>query len=146
MTLIKWTPSLFEQLNDMDEMFKEFSPLSPTVSSAYPALDIYQDDKYVYVEAQLAGVDPANVSVSIENDILTIAGTVERKTEVDEQHYYRKEIRSGGFKRSVALPASVASDKAEAEFENGVLTVTTPKHAAKQKNTIAIKVSKNTKQ
>lgn len=140
--MIKWTPSLFEQFNEFDDVFKALAPLSNNPTGMYPAVDIYQDDKHVIVEAQLAGIDAKDVEVSIENDVLTLEGKVEKKTEVDEQHYYRKEIRSGSFHRAVALPSSVEGDKAVAEYDQGVLKVTIPKQTQKEKRAIKITVNK----
>ena len=55
-----------------------------------PAVDVWQDNNNVYIESPLAGIDPKNVSVSVENDVLTIEGKSEKKSEVDEKNYYRK--------------------------------------------------------
>jgi len=142
MPLVKWTPSFFDQFNQFDEIFKELAPLSNMAVGLYPALDIYQDDKNVIVEAQLAGVDPEKVELSIDNDVLTLEGIVEKKTEVDEKNYYRKEIKCGSFHRSVALPAAVQGDKAKAVYENGVLKITVPKEVKDRVKPIKIKVAK----
>ncbi len=141
MALIKWTPSFLEQLDDFDDIFNHMSPLSQNLPSVYPAIDIYQDDKNIVVEAQLAGVEPKNVELSVKSDVLILKGTIEKKTEIDEQNYYRKEIRSGSFNRSVALPAAVIADKAEALYENGVLKITIPKEKKEQEKEIKIKLA-----
>lgn len=103
-----------------------------------PALDVYEKDNVIIVEAPLPGVDAKDVQISIENDVLSIEGSMVKKTEIDEQEYYRKEVRSGSFHRAVALPTSVDGDKAEATYENGVLKITIPKSAAAQKKTIKV--------
>jgi HSP20 family protein len=105
-----------------------------------PALDVYQTDDDVVVETQLPGVDPTNVNISIENDVLTIEGSFEKKREVDEKNYYRKEIRSGSFHRSVALPTSVNGDKAKATYDKGVLKVTVPKEERAKPKTVKVEV------
>lgn len=92
-----------------------------------PAVDVYQDKDNVYVETPLPGIDPSKVEISIENDILSISGGSEKKTEVDEKDYYRKEVRYGSFHRSVALPSAVDTDGANAEYENGILKIRIPK-------------------
>ncbi len=142
MPLIKWTPSLFDQFDQFDQFFKDLSPLANVPLGLYPALDIYQDDKNVIVEAQLAGVDPDKVELGIDNDILTLEGIIEKKTEIDEKNYYRKEIKSGSFHRAVALPAAVQADKAKAVYENGVLKITIPKEVKDRVKPIKIKVAK----
>lgn len=107
-----------------------------------PAIDVYQTKENVVVETPLAGVDPDRVNISIENDILTIEGSMEKKTEVDEKDYYRKEVRSGSFHRSVALPVAVNGDKAQATFDKGMLRVTIPKAEHAKPKTIKVNVVK----
>lgn len=145
MPLIQWTPSLLEKMDEFDDMFRKLGPLSTDVVTTYPALDIYQDETHVIVEAQLAGVDPEAVDVSIDNDVLTIKGSIEKQTEVDEAHYYRKEIRKGNFARSVALPAAVMPDVAEADFDQGVLRIRIPKEIQKKSTPVKINVTKKSK-
>lgn len=122
MTLIKWTP-LFEQ--EMDKFFDDWK--APVMKGFTPAIDVYETADAVVVETALAGVSPSHVEVAIENDILTIKGEVKRESEVDEKNYYRREIRTGSFFRSVALPTHVVGDKAEAKAEGGILKITVPK-------------------
>lgn len=138
MPLIKWTPSLFEEFNDLENVFRDISPLGS--AGLYPALDIYQDEKNVIVEAQLAGIEPQDVELSVANDVLTLEGKVEKKTEVDEKNYYRKEIKCGSFHRSVALPAAVLGEQAQAVYEHGVLKITIPKELKQKTTPIKIKV------
>jgi HSP20 family protein len=88
---------------------------------------MYQTDKDVVVKATLPGVDAEDVDISISGDLLTIKGEHSEEEEVDEGDYIHRERRIGTFSRSVALPVSVDSNKAEAVFDKGVLTVTLPK-------------------
>src|SRR3989338_11485194 len=100
MPIIKWRP-MFDPFMDMDKFFEDM----PMASAGFvPALDVYQDADNVIIETPLPGVDPKDVNISVENDVLTIEGSSEKKSEVDEKNYYRKEIRSGSFHRAVALP------------------------------------------
>ena len=69
------------------------------------------------------------VDISIENNVLCLKGESEKKSEVDDKNYYRKEIRRGSFYRSIALPAKVDSDKAVATNEGGMLKIVIPKAA-----------------
>ncbi len=124
-------------MDPFDEMDRILTPVWPSqpLGSFVPSLDIYQDQDNVVVEAPLAGIKPEDVSLSITNDVLTIEGSSQKKTEVDEKNYYRKEVRAGSFHRSVALPVSVNGSAAKAEYENGVLKVIIPKEEkAKAKN------------
>lgn len=99
---------------------------------------MYEDKDNVIVEAQLAGMDPKNVDVSIENDVLTIKGKSEKKNEVDDKDYYKKEIVRGSFYRNVPMPTSVDGDNAKAEYEEGVLKISVPKVEEKRSHKIEI--------
>ena len=142
--LIKWNPFL-DSFEDMDKFFSEFAPQTRSMrdSGFIPAVDMYEDKDNVIVEAQLAGIDPEMVDISIENDVLCIKGESEKKQEVEDKNYYRKEIKRGSFYRSVPLPTHVVGDKASAVAEDGVLKVSIPK-AGKQ-GAKSIKIEKKKK-
>lgn len=141
MALIKWTPFL-EPFEDMDKMFSEMMPALRGTHGFVPAIDMYEDKDNVIVETQLAGIDPEKVSIAIENDVLTIKGESEKKSEVEDKNYYRKEIRRGGFYRSVPLPTHVTGDKASAVAEDGVLKISIPKAPVAKPKTIKIETKK----
>lgn len=130
------TPNMINMPSSITDMFEGFPTMMTNNFS--PALDVYEKDNVIIVEVPLPGVDAKDVQISIENDVLSIEGSMVKKTEIDEQEYYRKEVRSGSFHRAVALPTSVDGDKAEATYENGVLKITIPKSAAAQKKTIKV--------
>ncbi|HPI67116.1 MAG TPA: Hsp20/alpha crystallin family protein [bacterium] len=139
MSLIKWTPLSIDPLFDDMDRFLDW----PTHRHAFvPAVDVWQDKDNVYVSCPLAGYDPKNINVAVENDVLTIEGREESKSEVDEKNYYRKEVRFGSFHRAVALPAAVDNDKVEAEFENGVLKVTLAKEERVKPKSVEVKIRK----
>lgn len=144
MSLIKWTPSIFEPFDDMDKFFDDFHSGVSKKGDFTPAIDIYENKNNVIVETQLAGIDPEDVTISIENDIITISGKSEKKQEVEEKDYYRKEIRRGSFYRSFPLPTAVIDTKASAETHDGVLKITIPKAPAEKKKTVKITAKKST--
>lgn len=138
MALIKWTP--FPFVDPFDEMEKNFDTWPNFAQNFTPAIDVYQDKDNVIVEAPLAGIDPEKVDIAIENDVLTIKGENEKKSEVEDKNYYRKEVRWGNFYRAVQLPTRVSGDKAEASYDKGILKITIPKaEEAKPKN-IKVKI------
>ncbi len=120
-------------------------PASRGIKGFVPAMDVYQDKENVYVETALPGIDPEKVDISIENDVLAIKGSSEKKSEVDDKDYYRKEVQCGSFYRSVALPTHVIGDKAQAEFTDGMLKVKIPKAPEVKPKTIKVKVNKKKK-
>jgi HSP20 family protein len=139
MDLIRWTP-----FHDIDKFFDDdFFSLVPAVSkTARPSMDVYQTKDDVVAEVQLAGVDPKDVKVTIENDILTVRGEMKKEKETKEKDYYCKEIRSGSFVRSISLPVHVKGDKARAESKDGLLKITIPKAEKGASKQIPVKVKK----
>ncbi len=135
MAIIKYSPFL-------PEFDEEFFNLPSEMSKFTPAVDIYEDKNNLIVEAPLAGINPEKVNIEIEDNLLKISGQQEKKTEVDEKEYYRKEIRSGSFYRAIALPKAVDGDKAKAEFKDGILKVIVPKKEEARPKKITIKVEK----
>jgi len=130
--IISWSP-----MRDMDKFFEEGFWGGADFT---PAVDIYQDKDNVIVETPLAGIDPAKVDISIENDVLTILGRTEEKKEVKREDYYRKEVRDGSFSLSVILPMPVKANQAEASSEKGMLKITVPKAEEAKPKKIAVKV------
>lgn len=128
-------PPMFQDFNDM---FEDFSGNTSLTGNFSPAVDVYEKDNQVVVETPLPGIDAQNLKISIENDVLSIEGSSEKKSEIDEKNYYRKEVRYGSFHRAVALPCSVDGDKADADYKDGMLRVTIPKAAVAQKKTIKV--------
>ena len=139
MSLIKWSPFFNDSyFDDADKMFSDFSPTIRRNDGFMPAIDLYEDKNNVIVETQLAGIDPEKVDISIENDILSIKGESEKKTEVDEKNYYRKEIRRGSFYRSIPLPTRVLGEKASAIVDGGILKISMPKASDDKPKSIKI--------
>lgn len=137
--MIKWSP-FFEPFDGMDNMLEEMRAMTNRAPSGIiPPVDMYETKDAVVVEAPVAGIDPKNIEVSIDNGVLTIKGQSNRKTEVEEKDFYRKEIRQGTVFRQIALPASVQSEQAKADYENGVLKISLPK--VDQKKAISVKIN-----
>ncbi|OIO08226.1 molecular chaperone [Candidatus Falkowbacteria bacterium CG_4_10_14_0_2_um_filter_41_15] len=139
MSLIKWTPFLADSpFEGMDKMMSDLSSETASQMGFSPAVDIYEDKNNMIIETQLAGIDPAKVDISIANDVLTIKGEGEKKSEVEDKNYYRKEIRRGSFFRSIQLPTQVVGDKASAISADGVLKISVPKATLVKPKTIKI--------
>ncbi len=142
MALIKWTP-FFPEFEDMDKMMDSMLPAVRGHEFGFtPAIDMYEDKDNIVVETQLGGIDPEKVDIAIENNVLTIKGESEKKSEVEDKNYYRKEIRRGSFYRSVPLPVKVDGDKAMAVNEDGLLKITVPKAPEVKPKTIKIQNKK----
>ena len=126
----------FMPTNDLSRFFGE----DFLGADFFPAPDVYQDKDNVVAELSLPGVDPAKVDITIENDVLTVSGSSEDKQEVKREDYYRKEVRTGSFSRSVVLPMAVKGSDAQAHYDKGVLTITMPKEESVKPKKVTVSV------
>jgi HSP20 family protein len=92
-----------------------------------PAVDMFDDDDKIVIKAELPGMDKKEISVDIDNRVLTLSGERNYDNEVKEENYYRRERSTGRFKRAFNLPADVDADQIKADFKDGVLRVEIPK-------------------
>ena len=144
--IVRWEPfrELVSLREAMDRLFEESfvrpggGRLAPA-GMEIPAVDMYQTDDAVVVKSAIPGIKPEDIDISITGDTLTIRGETRVEEEVNEENYIRRERRYGSFCRSLALPLPVVTEKAEAEFENGVLTLTLPKAEEVKPKAIKIK-------
>jgi len=132
--------------NEMDRLWNRFLddwPLPAMFTKGWaPMADISETKDKLIVKAELPGLDPEDIKLSLSGNLLTIEGEKKKeKEEKDEQHYYLERY-SGAFHRSFRLPVEVREDKIEAKFDKGVLTVTLPKTAKTPKKEIKISKSK----
>jgi HSP20 family protein len=96
------------------------------------AIDVFVTDEAVVVRAPVAGVDPAQLSVSLHNDLITIRGSREEKFVNRNARFVVQECHWGAFSRSVVLPVEVEAGKTESVLEDGVLYVTLPRMTTRQ--------------
>jgi HSP20 family protein len=143
-----WRP--FESLRqEVDRLFEDFgggfwrSPFRSSFGvapfqrfeeriSALPAVDVSETDKAYEIVAELPGMDEKDVEVKVASGVLTIKGQKQDEKEEKQKDYYMRERSFGSFQRSFQVPDGVDSDKIEAKFKNGVLTVTLPKSTEAQ--------------
>ncbi len=146
MAIVRWGSNP-EEVSDFDRLRQEVNRLfnvfgSSTetfVSRVYPALNLTDDGNNFYVRAELPGVDPENLEISVVEGQLLIRG--ERKIEAEEQKagYHRRERESGFFRRTMTLPTRVDPGKVSADMRNGVLTVILPRSEEAKPRKISVK-------
>ena len=113
-----------------------------TITAAwYPACDVFEDKEAVKIVAELPGVRPEDVKISVENNLLTIRGEKKQHAEEKSERVHRYERSYGVFERGFSLPSTVDPDKIQATYTHGVLTVTVPKAERARPREIAVKVS-----
>lgn len=142
--IIRWEPAreMMTLREAMDRLFDDAftRPLSLSGNTwSVPAVDMYQTDNEVVVKAALPGIKADEVQLNVTGEVLTIKGEIKQENETKEKAYYIREQRWGAFERSIVLPTEVVADKAKADFENGVLTITLPKAEEVKPKTISIK-------
>jgi HSP20 family protein len=144
--LIRWEPAreMMTLREAMDRLFNDAftRPLSSNGGAwSVPAVDMYQTDNDVVIKAALPGIRAEEVQINVTGEMLTIKGEVKQEEEKEgrEKAYHLREQRWGIFERSISLPTEVDADKAKADFENGVLTVTLPKAEKVKPKSITIK-------
>ena len=143
--LTRWEPAreMMTLREAMDRLFDDAftRPLSVRDgwTMASPAIDMYQTDNEVVVKASIPGLKAEDVQINVSGDVLTLKGEVKQEEERQDKAWHIREHRFGSFERSIALPTDVKSDKAEAMFENGILTITLPKADEVKPRTINIK-------
>ena len=125
----------------MDRLFDDaFTPSMHTTGGwQIPAVDLYQTDDEIVVKASLPGLKSDDVQISITGDMLTLKGEFKQEEDKKEKAYHLREQRYGAFERTFALPTDVVADKAKAEFENGILTITLPKAEEVKPKMITVK-------
>jgi len=128
---------------DIDDLFDGFfrGLDRPFFSyKGWPAIDVTDNDNAVVVKAEVPGCKVEDIDVSVYGNTLTISGEKKETKQEKEKGYYHQESTYGSFRRDINLPADVDPDKIEADYKDGVLSVTLPK----AEKTKAVKVKVNT--
>ncbi len=105
-----------------------------------PALDVSETNNEVIVKAEIPGMEPNDIDISLADGILTIRGEKKQEKEEKEENYHLIERSYGTFSRSVQLPRDVQSENIKAAYKNGVLKITLPKSEEAKKKEIKINV------
>ncbi len=149
MNLIRWDPfrELVGMRQAMDRLLeggyvRPSRPLMEWSELAQPSLDMYQTAKEVVVKAALPGVNPEDVDIKISGNTLTIKGETKQEEKSEEEDYLCRECHYGSYYRAITLPQAIRGDKAEATFEDGVLTLTIPKTEVEKPKKVEIKAKK----
>jgi HSP20 family protein len=143
--IVRWEPfrdvvSLRDAMDRMldDRLFRGPFPFAPWAEGSM-AVDMYETDDNVVVKTAIPGVKADEIDVSITGDTLTIKAETKDEQEIKRENYLRRERRFGSYCRTVTLPGGVEADKADADYSDGILTLTLPK--AEEVKPKSIKVS-----
>jgi HSP20 family protein len=144
MAIIRWDP--FREMTQVQNRFDRLwgSVLADRHESWLPAVDVYDTKDAVVLKAELSGMDPGDIQIEVEDNVLTIKGERKFEEKIDEGRYYRVERRFGSFERSLALPQGVRPDDIQADYEDGILVVRVPKAEEEKPRKIEVKAAKKT--
>jgi HSP20 family protein len=148
---------LFDLRRDFDQIFNRFFGNRPGISrrdvtETFSALEppvnasIDKDAKKFVCEIALPGVDPQDVNIQVQGNVLRVSGERKVTNESKGADYYQRELVYGSFERTIVLPEGVDSDKLNAEYRNGVLEISAPIAAAALPRRIEIKAAPEGKQ
>ena len=137
-SLNKWVPSRDEFLTPVDTLIDRFfNEAMPAFgnefgveffgNNSYPKVDVTDHDDKIMIQAEIPGLSKQDVSVDLEENMLTITGGKRQDAEADGARYIRKELKRSSFKRTFKLGDNMNVKKIKADFENGLLNITVPK-------------------
>jgi HSP20 family protein len=146
MKLAKWDP--FREMEEMldpysktsDWPFRGGRSLNTKGSDWAPRVDISETDAEFCIKAEVPGIKKEDVTINIEDHVLSLHGENKREKEEKGEKYHRIERYYGSFSRSFSLPENVDEEKIEAKFKDGLLTLTIPKTEVAKAKTIEVKV------
>jgi len=150
MAIQRWDPwgSMAEMERRMDEAMRYpmmlrrplFRWLTPAEEMAWlPPIEVFDKKDKLVVRAEVPGLKPEEIDISVDDNTLTIKGERKSESEVNEEDYYRREISYGRFSRSVALPAKVQADKVDASYDDGIFEITLSKASEAKRKKVAVK-------
>lgn len=124
------------------EIYKAFG-IEPFSKAAYPKVNVLSYDDKIEIEAEIAGYNKDDISIQVEDDVLSIVGkTAQQAEQTDKSVYLLRELKRSSFSRSFRLTDQLDSDRIEAVFNNGLLNITIPRKVQQKENkakTVVIK-------
>lgn len=138
--------SLSDFRKEMDDLFNGFFssdfnlPDAAWTRAFTPAFDVSETENEIKVRAELPGLDPENIDVNLTGNLLTVRGEKKEESEEKGENTHRVERKFGAFSRSFRLPAEVDTEKVDASYKNGVLSLNIPKTETAKKKNIKVEV------
>jgi HSP20 family protein len=140
LTSFRGTSTLQDQINHLFNSTFERAGQESNLSAWAPAVDIYENEHELVVKADLPDVEPKDLDIRVENNILSIRGERKFEKKVSEENYLRIERAYGSFSRSFSLANTVNPDGIKADYQNGVLTLVIPKREEAKPKQIKVNV------
>jgi HSP20 family protein len=123
----RFSNAIPEIMHLQQEMNRLFSSAGQKTPQDYPAVNIWEKEGVSIVTAELPGIDPEKMDITVSGDVLSIAGTALKETFDKGEIYLRQERGIGNFKRNIQLPFQVDTKAVDARYEKGILMITLPR-------------------
>lgn len=135
--------SLFDLLDVQNQFGDLLNQLSErrAFSPVYPRINTWSKGNDIVLTAEVPGVDPKSIDVSVQNSKLTFSGTIATHEKKENEYYIRGERRCGSFRRELELPFRIDSAKVDAKYKNGILTLTIPRAEEDKIKKIAVTIA-----
>jgi HSP20 family protein len=142
----RWEPTReIEQLQrQINQMFERLVPIDngePSALVFMPSAEMEETKDTVLLKLEIPGLEAKDLDISVTEDAVAISGERKSETKTEEDGMFRSELRYGKFQRQIPLPAHIQSDKVQAEYKNGMLTLTLPKVEGEHKKVVKVNVN-----
>ncbi len=146
MALIRWQPyQEIETLRrQMEQMFNELAIANREQTTWKPAVELKDTEDSVILRAEIPGVEAKDLDIRVTPEAVAIAGEHNYDKKTEQRGYFRTEFRYGKFKRVIPLPVPVQNDQVQAEFKDGILTLTLPKVTEARRKVVKINLADTT--
>ncbi len=146
MALIRWEP--FREIDSLQrEMNRLFESLSPTTTSKenlavafIPPAEIHETPEAIQLKLEVPGMEAKDLDVQVTAEAVSISGERQSETHSEEKGVTRTEFRYGNFRRVIPLPSPIQNDKVQAEYKNGILSLTLPKVEAEKTKVVKVNI------
>lgn len=144
MALIRWEP--FREIDSLQrEMNRLFESLSPTTTSKenlgiafIPPAEIHETPEAIQLKLEVPGMEAKDLDVQVTAEAVSISGERQSEIQTEEKGVTRTEFRYGNFRRVIPLPTPIQNDKVQAEYKNGILSLTLPKVEAEKTKVVKV--------
>lgn len=148
MELVRWNPwsNRVAVRSNFDRIFDEFFSAPAFARSRgdgfagdwNPAVDVFEEDNRYVIKAEIPGVDKKDITLDVNDGVLTLKGERKHASEENKDNYYRREMAYGSFQRAFRLPGDVDADNIKADYKDGVLRIEVPKPEARKPRQITV--------
>jgi len=147
MALIRWQP--FQELetlrNQMDQMFDQLANVDRDYSTNWkPAVELQDTEDSLILRAEVPGIEGKDLDIRVTREAVAISGEHRYEKKTDERGYFRSEFRYGKFQRVIPLPVPIQNEQVQAEFKNGILTLTLPKVTEARRTVVKVNLGDST--